>query len=290
MVGVPYAEEWSGTDVSVGEIEAELARLRDAGSEGHAPRQRTSVMTHLAWVPPEWLDLAGRTLEGMAARHPSRTVILVPEPQGPDGIDAELSVRCFPARDREICGEVIVLHLRGARVQAPVSIVVPLAIADLPVSLRWRGEPPYASSQWRELVDLADRVIVDSSEWRALSYRELAQAFELTAVSDLAWARIHPWRAALAERWPAIASQDVTVEGPAAEAALLRGWLAARLRRELAPAAAAQRLAVRLDGEEVPPAPEPERSASDLLSAELDRGGRDRVYEEAVAAAASAAG
>ena len=31
--------------------------------------------------PPEWLDAAERTLEGMAERHPSRTVILVPKPE-----------------------------------------------------------------------------------------------------------------------------------------------------------------------------------------------------------------
>ncbi|MDE2291899.1 MAG: tetratricopeptide repeat protein, partial [Elusimicrobia bacterium] len=46
-------QEWSGADVSVAEIEIELARLRESpdGEEG-APRQRTSVMTHVAWVPP----------------------------------------------------------------------------------------------------------------------------------------------------------------------------------------------------------------------------------------------
>ena len=38
-------------------------------------------MTHVAWVPPRWLDAAERTLEGMAERHPSRTVILVPRPE-----------------------------------------------------------------------------------------------------------------------------------------------------------------------------------------------------------------
>ncbi len=103
-------------------------------------------MTHVAWVPPAWLDAAEQTLEGMAARHPSRTVLLVPEPGSDGGIDAELWVRCFPAGDRDVCGEVIELHLLGDRVRAPVSIVVPLAIADLPVSLRWRGEPAFGGA------------------------------------------------------------------------------------------------------------------------------------------------
>ena len=131
-------------------------------------------MTHVAWVPPEWLDAAERTLEGMAERHPSRTVILVPKPDEAGGIDAELSVRCFPTGDRDVCGEVIELHLRGDRSLAPASLVLPLVISDLPVFLRWRGEPPFGEPQWEQLVDVADRVIVDSSEWDELRYGELA--------------------------------------------------------------------------------------------------------------------
>ena len=51
----------------------------------------------------------------MAERHPSRTLLLVPRPDEPDGIDAQLSIRCFPVGDRAVCGEVIELALRGAR-------------------------------------------------------------------------------------------------------------------------------------------------------------------------------
>jgi glucose-6-phosphate dehydrogenase assembly protein OpcA len=281
----PSTEGWSGIDVSIAQIEAELARLRDSPGRGErAPHQRTSVMTHVAWVPPAWLDVAERTLEGMAARHPSRTVLLVPEPGSEGGIDAELSVRCFPAGDRDVCGEVIELHLRGDRARAPASIVVPLAIADLPVFLRWRGEPPFAAGHWAELVDLADRVVVDSSEWGELRYAELAAVFERSAVSDIAWARIYPWRVALSRRWPAIRDQEIAIRGPRAEAALLGSWLSARLGRVLAPAGESDVLAVSLAGEDVPPAAEQPRSPSDLLSAELDRTGRDPIYEQAVAA------
>lgn len=285
------ADEWSGVDVSIAEIESELARLRDSpAGDDASSRQRTSVMTHVAWVPPEWLDAAERTLEGMEARHPSRTLILVPEPDREGGIDAELSVRCFPAGGREVCGEVIELHLRGDRARAPGSIVVPLAIADLPLFLRWRGEPPFGAGYWFELVELADRVVVDSSEWGALRYADLAAVFGRAAVSDIAWARIYPWRIALARRWPAIREQEIVVRGPRAEAALLHGWLSARLGRELARAERADGLSVSLSGEEVVPAAELPRSPSDLLSAELDRVARDPVYEEAVAAVVSGTG
>jgi hypothetical protein len=286
MGSTPGVEEWSGTDVSISEIESELARLRaESADQDGQPQQRTSVMTHIAWVPPEWLDAAERALDGLRERHPSRTVLLVPRPNEHDGIDADLSVRTFSVGERCVAGEVIQLSLRGDRCWAPASIVLPLAISDLPVFVRWRGEPPFGETQWEQLVGVADRVIVDSSEWTEVRYTQLADAFSRTAVSDIAWARTGMWRVAIADRWPAIGEQAISIRGPRAEAALLRGWLASRLERELAPPEQAGDLGVRLDGEEVSPPRDEQLTPSDLLSAELDNLARDRVYEAAAIAA-----
>jgi hypothetical protein len=287
-LSTPFVEEWSGHDVTLGDVEAELARLRDASDEdGGRAHQRTSVMTHVAWVPPRWLDAAERTLEGMAERHPSRTVILVPRPDEEESrIDADVSVRCFPLGDRAVCGEVIELHLLGDRALAPASIVLPLAISDLPVFVRWRGEPPFGEPQWEQLVGIADRVVVDSSEWDELRYGLLAEAFDRTAVSDIAWARVSEWRRELAGYWPGVREQEIRIAGPRAEASLLRGWLAAQLDRAVRPVEPAGEIAVRLGNEELPSPRADPHSPSDLLSAELDRFGRDRVYEAAVRAAA----
>ena len=281
-------EEWNGQDVTIGEVERELARLRDVSSgDGINPYQRTSVMTHVAWVPLEWLDAAERTLEGLAERHPSRTVILIPCAEESEArIDAEVAVRCFALDDHAVCGEVIELRLCGSRADSPASIVLPLVISDLPVFLRWRGEPPFGERQWEQLIDVADRVIVDSSEWSELHYDAVALAFDRTAVSDIAWARTRPWRIELAGYWPAIREQEIWIRGPRAEATLLRGWLGARLGRAIRHVEPAGELGVRLGGDEVRPPREDELSPSDLLNAELDRFGHDRIYEEAVLAAA----
>ena len=195
-------------------------------------------------------------------------------------------MRCFPVGERAVVGEVIELSLRGDRSLAPASIVLPLAIADLPVFLRWRGEPPFGETQWEQLVTVADRVVVDSSEWSELRYDALAEDFERTAVSDIAWARTDGWRIELAGRWPAIAEQEIAIRGPRAEAELLRGWLVVTpAAAAVAPVERAGELGVRLDGEEVPTPREEPRTASDLLSAELDRLARDRIYEAAVVSA-----
>jgi hypothetical protein len=287
-VASPLTEEWTGRDVTVAQIERELARLRQAsGAEGGTSSLRTSVMTHCAWVPPEWLDMAESTLAGMNERHPSRTLILVPKPDEPDGLDADLSIRCFPLGESHVCGEVIELYLRGNRAVASASLVLPLAISDLPVFCRWRGEPPFGRPEWEQMVDVADRVVVDSSEWEELAYDDLARVFDRTAVSDIAWARTYEWRVELARYWPEIREQEIRIRGPRAEATLLRAWLNSRLDRAIRPVEPAGELGVRLGGEDLRPPRVPVPSPSDLLSSELDRFGRDRVYEEAVIAAAS---
>ena len=286
MTSPLLVEDWHGEDVTVADIERQFAQLRAASArEGDQPQQRTSVMTHVAWVPSNWLDAAERTLAGLGERHPSRTVLLVPKPDEDDGLDADVSMRCFPVEDQAVCSEVVELHLRGSRSLAPASLVLPLAISDLPVFLRWRGQPDFPGVQWRQLVDVADRVIVDSSEWEELAYGELAGFFGDAAISDIAWARTEPWRAELARYWPEIAEQEIRIRGPRAEAALLHGWLNARLGRAIRPVEPAGELGVRLGGEEVRPPRAAAATPSDLLSAELDSFARSPVYEEAARAA-----
>ena len=276
----------------VDEVHAQLAELREHEHASGAPDLRTSVLTHVVWVPPTWLDAARRTLAGLEERHPSRTILLVPEPKRRDEVETTVSMRCFtmPGLSHDVCSEVIELRLRGRRSQAPASIVLPLLIADLPTFLRWRGEPAWESAELDQLAGVCDRLVVDSSEWRrpAGAYPKLALLFDRIAVSDIAWGRTREWRGRLAELWPEIdAIERLSVTGPRADALLLAGWLRSRLRRkiELVHRSAGELERVAYDGEPVPAPLGGPPSASDLLSAELDVFGRDRVYEAAVKAA-----
>jgi len=288
-------ESWSGEDVKLADVESELGRLRaQMVEEGAPPNLRTSVMTHLAWVSDEWLDRARAALSGMAERHPSRTIILIPDPDsGKDQIDASLSLECYALAEleRDVCSEVIELRLHGRRTQAPASIVEPLLISDLPVFLRWRGEPSWGSPELDQLVGVVDRLIFDTTEWDDLPYpyTRLAELFERTAVSDIAWARTSRWRALLASLWPDIADVgSIRVQGTTAQAYLLAGWLRSRLGRpdiELEHDQADTLQGIELDGKPAPFPPGDPPLPSDVLSDELDRFTRDLVYEAAVLAA-----
>jgi glucose-6-phosphate dehydrogenase assembly protein OpcA len=286
-----FEETWTGGDTTIAEIERELARLREATvAEGGQPTLRTSVMTHLAWVPSEWRHAAEETLAGMAERHPSRTLLLLPRPDEPDGLDAIVSVRCFSLGDRAICGEVIELTLRGNRVDAPASIVLPLLISDLPVFCRWRGLPPFGTAPFDQLVGITDRLIVDSTEWDDLpaAYAPLAEQFERTSVSDIAWARTERWRSLLASLWPGIAdARMLRVHGTRAQGYLLAGWLRSRLGHEVVVEIdERERLeGIEIDGDHAPFPPGAPPNPSDVLSEELDRLSRDPVYERAVRSA-----
>jgi glucose-6-phosphate dehydrogenase-like protein OpcA len=284
---------WTGEGVHLADVDSALAALRvEAAAE--APSMRTSVMTHIAWVPHGWREPARAALEGMAERHPSRTILLFPEPNAADSrIDARASVErwAVPGTDRGVITEVIELTLRGDRAKAPASIVQELLISDLPVFLRWRGEPPWHAPELEQLVDVTDRLVVDSTEWDDLprAYAQLAELFPRCAASDIAWARTSRWRAHLATLWPGIADvRTVRVTGTAAQAWLVCGWLRSRLGRPdigLEHEDAETLEGVALDGSAVPLPPGDPPAPSDVLSDELERFTPDPVYEAAVLAA-----
>jgi glucose-6-phosphate dehydrogenase assembly protein OpcA len=282
---------------SLREIEAELRRRSaDAAERGEATMLRTRVMTHMAWVPREWEQAARAVLEGLGERHPSRTILLLPDPESDrDALDADVDLQLFPAdgAERSVCSEVIAIWLRGRRSAAPASVVQPLLVSDLPAFLRWRGALPFAATELEQLLGVVDRLVVDSREWPdpQAGYRQLPELFERVAVSDIAWARTLPWRAGIAGLWPGVAAAErLRVRGPRAEALLLGRWLGARLRHTVAleHESAEEIELVAVDGGAVKPDRLEAKSPSDLLSDQLEIFGRDPVYEEAVCSFPSA--
>ena len=278
-------QEWTGRDVTIGQIEHELAQLRSDSMD-----MRTSVMTHIAWAPPEWQEASRETLAGMAELHPSRTLLLFPQDEARDALDAELSLQCFTHEelDRHVCSEVIELRLCGRVADAPASVILPLVLPDVPVFLRWRGQPPFGESAFEQLVDVVDRLVVDSREWPGAPgcYSRLVEIFDRVArlrhrLGTDAPLAAGDRRARLRSR----CARGCASAARSQESSLLAGWLRSRLEQpiELDHAPADRIELIELDGQEVR-AREERPSPSDLLSGELDRFSRDPVYEAAVAA------
>jgi hypothetical protein len=59
---------WTGEDVRLADVDRAIAQLRaGTASEGGQPSLRTSVMTHIAWVPEGWHEAAQAQLDHLGA-------------------------------------------------------------------------------------------------------------------------------------------------------------------------------------------------------------------------------
>ena len=219
-VGAPVLR-WSSRTHTIDGIEAELARiwastpLTTEGEGGEPERHvaaRTSVMNLVVIARrPEIAEHASAVIRMLAGRHPSRTLIVSSaDPDGPSWLDAQIQAHCILPSDgaAETCAELIALTAGGESGRHLAAIVAPLLIHDLPVTLWWPGDPPLASPQAIDLLEMADRLVVDGSAWsgdgldrlgalaRILADRDLGEGY--VAVSDFAMLRQSRWREALA--------------------------------------------------------------------------------------------
>ncbi len=283
---------------TVAEVRSELSRLRDdTGREGQ-PVGRTSLLTLVAWVPPQWQEAAGSTLEGLAHEQPSRAILLMPRAEiaaershaDAPPWSAQVTLRAIDGAAGCVAAEVVTIDL--ARAAGAASIVLPLVRSDLPVFLRWRGPLPEDAEPFGALLGVADRLIIDSREWAGpgAGYAALRAAFGEVAVSDISWRRLEPWRRAVAEQGrPAGPSVRMAVDGPALEARLLAAWLGSRLRAHVTLEHREDEHVTRVavDDEPIRQPRRTHRSSSALLSGELNQLNRDPIYEEAACALSS---
>jgi glucose-6-phosphate dehydrogenase assembly protein OpcA len=234
------------------EADARLGGRMRSAEEGIRVRTRTSVLTLVVVAPrPEVVDRAMAAVSMLAARHPSRAVILSPtDPDGPATFEAHVFAAC-QLRERgnsEICTEEILIRVGGELAQHLSSTAAPLLIHDLPVVLWWPDDVPFARPTFIELAEQSDRLFVDSGQFRGNGLerlRGLAAAVEGgLVVHDVSWMRLMLWRELLASCFdhPLLVRElrhlravHIDVAHPGAElrlsrAALFVGWLMARLR------------------------------------------------------------
>ncbi len=241
-----------------------------------------------------------------AREHPCRILGVIPRGGQDDSrFDAEVRVgETGP-------GETVLLRLYGQLAAHADSVVLPLLVPDTPVVTWWPGRAPSHPAE-EPLGGLAQRRVTDSASGPDPLERlkRLGEAYK-PGDTDLAWTRITPWRSLLAAAFdqPHTGVTGVRVEGESGNpsAALLAGWLSARLGApcEVAasdgPGVTAVRLATesgeiavtRPDGRVAtlsrPDQPDRQvalhrRSTTELLAEELRRLDPDEVYRDAVTA------
>jgi glucose-6-phosphate dehydrogenase assembly protein OpcA len=248
-----------GRGVDVAGLERELAAMwretaRGAGGAEQAGVTRVCVLNLIVYAPAgarcEELDAL---LEEVAEQTPCRAIVVVADAAaGASRLDAHAAMRCrVGARDRkQVCGERVTVEAAGAALGAVASAVEPLLVPDIPTFLWWRDIPHFEDKLFGRLVELADRVVIDSAAFDH-PHEDLARVARLLTerprmmLSDLNWARLTTWRDLVAGFWDAPASRarldaldSVEIEyapppaapaSVAAQALLAAGWLASRL-------------------------------------------------------------
>ena len=209
---------WEARDTSVRAIAGHLGSLWDAAEHTDAtgvelvtekglPHARASVLNLIVTVVDAVAaDRVVKTLMGLGVRHPSRAIVLVPEQEQPAGaapLDARISTHCHDPSSGgdKICYEEVVLTVRGEAASHLNGIVAPLLIHDLPTHVWWPGDPPFADPIFDQLVEMGDRVVVDSDEFSDLLHglRRLTTLRRRSGVGDLAWRRLAWWQELTAE-------------------------------------------------------------------------------------------
>ena len=202
---------WEARDTSVRAIAAYLAALwapqarsDDRGdpliTEKGLPHARASVLNLIVTVKDDGdADRIVRTLLDLGVRHPSRAVVLVPQPgPGSRPLDARISTHCHdtPGEGERMCYEEVILTVRGEAADHLSGIVAPLLIHDLPTHVWWPGDPPFNDPVFDQLVELGDRVLFDSSDFGDLlgGLRRLGTLRHASGVGDLAWERLAWWQ------------------------------------------------------------------------------------------------
>ncbi len=175
--------------------------------------------------------------------HPSRTIVVRVSAGDSDRFEADVRAHCWmPTEHRQqVCSEQIEVEASEASLTELPSVLLPLIVPDLPAILWCRSERAASSPIFRELMDLAPRVIMDIEKFRrpdqALSH--LAEHVSEHVTTDLSWTRLTRWREMVAQAFenPACRCRvaefrDIVVcyranaeEGIPASVFLMAGWL-----------------------------------------------------------------
>jgi glucose-6-phosphate dehydrogenase assembly protein OpcA len=165
-----------------------------------------------------------------AQQHPTRLLIVVRRNilDQQSRLDAEIVVggRLGPC-------EAVVMRMQGRLALHAESVALPLLAPDVPVVTWWHCDPPERIAH-DPLGVVADRRITDAANTDdpVAALRQRAEDYA-PGDTDLAWARITPWRTLIAGAFDTVATAPtrarVNAPGGDPGGLLLTGWLSARL-------------------------------------------------------------
>ncbi len=248
----------SPREVPVASIERELAALwTDTSGYGdgvHPVVRACSLNFVVLSETSAQLDEIAAMVGDVAAEHPGRVFLVeinrrAQEPE----MEAWISARCslpLPG-EKQVCCEQITLLASGGDVAKVPSVITSLLVADVPTVLLWKAPLTQGNELFTQLLKIADRILIDTSEhcdpellltaWGGF----LAVAEDHISLCDLSWTHITAWRDMVANAFQppevrgsvhhitSVLLRYSSTSSPAhsglSQGLLLIGWLADRL-------------------------------------------------------------
>ncbi len=237
-------------EIPLWQIKPELAKMWNEVT-------RSSVLTLVVYAPgaARAAQVIDR-LNVLQGQHPSRAIILAVEPaemRSEPAAVVSLQNHQLAEGASQVGDEQITIFLPDTNTDRISDFVTPLLLSDMPVFVWWAGNPPTNRHVIDDLVDLGDHQLFDSAAFPQpirdigilahIIERCRSTAVNYKAFHDFTWARLLPWREALAQSFdpPYLThlshlthlrlgfASDPNRPARPAPAYLLAGWLIARL-------------------------------------------------------------
>ena len=136
--------------------------------------------------------------------HPARTIVIRLTGAGERALDQRVYAQCWMpfGQRRQICCEQVEIACSDAALADLPSVVLPLAVPDLPVFLWCRTARLLDMPEFCQIADTAGRVVLDSNQLpdaQAALARLTAEVERGRLIGDLAWTHLTRWREMLSQ-------------------------------------------------------------------------------------------
>ncbi len=228
----------------------ELWRQAEAGEVGGALVRAASLTLIVPVLPGQSADDLVGVIDRVTLFHPCRAILVVLDDATPEPVAVLTSHYRRPGQEEAArYWEEIRIVAPARAVHQAMSAASTVVLPGLPVQTWWPGSVAFDGDLYNHVVEVSDRVLLDSARFRELraALATLAGAIEIThessAFGDMSRSTLNPWRVLTPELLDAPADQDkldsierVVIEysrsagaNESVQALLFVGWFASRL-------------------------------------------------------------
>ena len=145
----------------------------------------------------------GETVAALMPEHPARAILIRLRGEGERALSQRVYQQCWKpfGQRQQICCEQIEITASDAALADLPSVILPLAVPDLPVILWCRSARLVRRPEFGEIAGMATKVVIDSAAAGDSTDAIVCMADGVRSggiLADLAWTRLTRWRETLA--------------------------------------------------------------------------------------------